>query len=82
MMGMGFGLGGFGLIIMLIFWVVIIGLAVWFLSTLFPRATNQASNTSPQAGRTESPLEVLQRRYARGEITKAEYEEMRRDLGL
>ncbi len=29
----------------------------------------------------ESPLEILQKRYARGEITREQYEEMKRDLG-
>jgi uncharacterized membrane protein len=28
----------------------------------------------------ESPLEILQRRYARGEIDRAEFEEKRKDL--
>ncbi len=28
----------------------------------------------------ETPMEVLKKRYARGEISKQEYEEMRRDL--
>ena len=28
----------------------------------------------------DSPLEIVRRRYARGEITKAQYEELRRDL--
>ncbi|MGA2481413.1 MAG: SHOCT domain-containing protein [Spirochaetia bacterium] len=31
--------------------------------------------------REESALEILQRRYARGEITKEEFEEMKRTLG-
>ena len=79
---MGFGFGGFGLIFMLVFWVGIIALAVWLLGNLFPRAT---SAPPPQAvvrgnGSSESALEVLKQRYARGEITKAEYEEMRREL--
>ncbi|MEW6568519.1 MAG: SHOCT domain-containing protein [Chloroflexota bacterium] len=30
----------------------------------------------------DSPLDILRRRYARGEITKDEYEAMKRDLGL
>jgi putative membrane protein len=31
-------------------------------------------------GKAESPLEILQRRYARGEIDRAEFEEKRKDL--
>jgi putative membrane protein len=28
----------------------------------------------------ETPLEILQKRYAKGEITKEEYDKMKRDL--
>jgi putative membrane protein len=67
---------------MLIFWVVIIALAVWLLSNLFPRVTSN-SPSQPVVRRdapSGSPLEILQQRYARGEISRAEYEEMRRAL--
>jgi uncharacterized membrane protein len=30
----------------------------------------------------KTPLEIAQERYARGEITQAEYEEMRRELSV
>jgi putative membrane protein len=81
---MGFGFGGYGIIYMLIFWVVIIGLAVWLLSNIFPKGTDDVSPrpTTRQNDPPESPLEILKRRYARGEISKAEYEEMRRDLDV
>jgi putative membrane protein len=81
---MGFGFGGFGLIFMLLFWVAIIVLAVWLLSSLFPRVTN-TSPTQPALPRhvpSESALEILKQRYARGEISKTEYEDMRRDLDV
>jgi hypothetical protein len=29
---------------------------------------------------SQTPLEILKARYARGEITRAEYDEMRQDL--
>lgn len=45
-------------------------------------ASGRSSSQSPQErGRpTESPLDILKMRYARGEITQAEFEEMRRVL--
>lgn len=73
---------GLGLIVMIIFWVAIVALAVWLLSSLFPRVTS-TSPSQPAAWRDdhmESPVEILKQRYARGELSKAEYEAMRRDL--
>jgi putative membrane protein len=32
-------------------------------------------------GHSESALEILQKRYARGEISKEQFEEMKRNLG-
>lgn len=79
---MGFGFGGLGIVYMLIFWLVIIGLGVWVLSTLFPRGTKSVSSdtSSRRDDGLESPLEVLKRRCARGEISRAEYDEINRDL--
>jgi len=79
---MGFGFGGMGWLSMLVFWVVIIALAVWVLGKLFPRVadTPPAQPTSRRNAAPESPLEILDQRYARGEISRRDYEAMRRDL--
>ena len=37
-------------------------------------------NQSGPARTGQTPLEILQARYARGEISREEYEQMRRDL--
>lgn len=72
----GFGFGPFGWIAMLLFWVLIIGglalIAVW----VFREATPSA----PGPGGSSRSLEILKERYARGEITREQYEEMRREI--
>ena len=84
---MGFG-GGWMMLWMVIFWVVVVSLALWLLSRLFPGArdgSDHAGCERPPAGNasldgTGRALDILKERYARGEITRAEYLEMRRDL--
>ncbi len=79
MMGFGFG---FGMIVMVIFWVGIVALAVWLLSLLFPRANHNVSSNGmlQHTGAPATPQEILKQRYARGEITKEQYEQMSRDI--
>jgi len=76
-LGSGFGGGG---ILMILFWVLIIGGVAWLVSSF---VAGRPTSSSPTDAVTppESPLDILKKRYARGEITKAEYEDMRRDLG-
>ena len=69
----GWGMG-FGMVFMLLFWVLIIlGVAAlirWLMT-----------QSSPDRGsRDKSPLEIVQERYARGEIDREEYEQKKRDL--
>ncbi len=40
----------------------------------------QASPPAPAAGSSNNVLEILRERYARGEVKKEEYEEMKRTL--
>ena len=44
----------------------------------FPFGNDERDKQS--GGEVESPLEILKRRYARGEITKAEFEDMKQNL--
>jgi len=78
MMG-GFGFGGmlFGGLLMNAFWVLIIGGAVWLVVTLARGNQGQAATTA--SGQTS--LDVLKARYAKGEINKEQFDQMRRDLG-
>ena len=72
MMG-GFGMLGIG---MLLFWLLIIGGGVWLVVTLVH--SSQSSSSAQAAGQT--PLDILKARYAKGEITKEQFEEMKRAL--
>lgn len=66
--GMMAGAGWLGLLTTGLFWIGIILLAVWGVSVLFP--TTQRT-TGLDA------LEILKQRYARGEISREEFEHTR-----
>lgn len=61
---------------MLIFWGVLIFLAVLFVAALF--GNRVSSKRSEQD--SQDPLEILARRYARGEITSEQFRMMKEDL--
>ncbi|MBI2918117.1 MAG: SHOCT domain-containing protein [Chloroflexi bacterium] len=73
MMG-GFGWGWSSPIFMVIFW----GLIIWGIAAVAGGICQPSGGNFPS--RPDSPLEVLKKRYARGEISKEEFEAMRRDL--
>lgn len=66
--GMGFGIPGLG---MLIFWGVLILLLVWLLRAALGSNSKRMST---------SAREILEQRYARGEIDRDEYAEKKRSL--
>lgn len=77
--GHGFGWGGliFGGLMMLLFWGGLIALVVLVVRAF---STSGSRETPRDNKASETPLEIVKMRYARGEISKAEYEEIRRDL--
>jgi putative membrane protein len=58
-----------------ILWIEVIGLVIWGVIALV-RRTSSTSNTSKKS----NPLEIAKERYARGEITKEEFEQIKKDL--
>jgi len=66
----GWGIMGFGWLIMLLFWgMVIVGVVAlikWLIGA--------------SSGAGYRPLDVLKERYAKGEITKEQFEQMKRDI--
>jgi putative membrane protein len=81
--GPGFGWGGmfFGGLMMLLFWGALIVLAILGFRAL----THSGGGQSRDATRTMAPSEdgavvILRERYAKGEIDKQQFEQMRADL--
>ncbi len=63
---------------MILFWVVIIVLLVIFARSFVGGSATQYPRQSPHAGSTA--LDILQERYAKGEISKEEYEQHKKTL--
>ena len=66
MYDMMYGFGFSGMLFMIIFWAAIIWLIVWII-----REVSKGK---------ENPSELLEKRYVKGEITKKQYQEMRKTL--
>jgi putative membrane protein len=76
MMGWGYGMGWVGMILMVAFWVAVI-VGIVFLIRWLVISTRGGS----RGGTSEdSALDILRKRYARGEINKEEFEEKKNDL--
>ncbi len=77
MWGWGYGGGGswlgwLGMGFMILVWALVIVGGVFLVRFLVRQGRDR--------GMTRSSLEILKRRYARGEVRREEYEEKRRDL--
>ncbi|MCB0746938.1 MAG: SHOCT domain-containing protein [Ignavibacteriae bacterium] len=59
-----------------IFWIVLFVVIIWGVVKL----ANSNSNRGVGTNTSQSPLDVLKSRYAKGEITKAEFDSMKKDL--
>ena len=71
--GWGWGGMGFGPIGMVLFWILLIAAIV----VLVKVASGSGGTERRQAG---TALDILKERYARGEITKEQFDEMRHNL--
>jgi putative membrane protein len=70
----GGGMGGFWMIATVLFWVGILAIAALIISRLFARRGDATT------GGSKTPMEILDRRYASGEITEKEYRKMKKGL--
>jgi putative membrane protein len=70
--GMGFG-WGLGWLFFVLLWVLAILGVVNLIRFMAGRGSRGSS--------AETPLDILKRRYAKGEISKEEFERMKEDIG-
>jgi len=62
---------GIGMLFMVLFWVFVIAGVVYLIRWLMSQGLTS---------RPESSLDILKKRYARGEISKEQFDEMKQDL--
>ncbi len=67
----GWGMG-FGWLIMVLFWILVIVGIVYIVKLI--------AGAGKKEGREETALDILKKRYAKGEINKEEFEEKKKDL--
>ena len=71
------GFGFIGFILMLLFWILLIAGAVWLVRSIFP---GSIKTDRSQGDQPSGPREILDHRYARGEITREQYKVMLEDI--
>ena len=69
--GPGIGMG-FNMLFMVVIWIVVIIAAIWLAKTVFGR--------SGFLSRRETVEDILKKRYAKGEISKEEFERLKKEL--
>lgn len=66
---------GFGMVMMILFWLLVLALVgslIWFLIWKGSNLSGKYEN--------ESSLEILRKRYARGEINEEEFRKMKKEI--
>ncbi len=76
---------GIWIVLPITFLVFMLTMIVYFMSRMFGRGSfgprnDDFSRQPGEPAQSETPLGILQRRYARGEVTKEEFDQMKQDL--
>ena len=74
--GYHYGMGAGGWLLMAIFWIALLAIIVWAIVRLVPARREERREPLEL-----EPLEILDRRLARGEIDPDEYQQVRSTLG-
>jgi putative membrane protein len=73
--GYGWGMG-FGWVFMILFWLLLIAGIVLLIRWIQSQGEKKEQGTQS----SETALDILKKRYARGEITHDEYERIKKDI--
>jgi len=65
----------YGALVMVVFWGLIIGVVVWTISRLTRR-----EGSGREFSERRDPLDIAKERYARGDISKEEFDRIKKDL--
>lgn len=76
--GMMEGYGGFGIIFWLVLVIAIVALVVWLVRSAGPSGVHHLPLHPPS--RRSTGLDLLEERYARGEINRDEYLQKKKDM--
>ena len=69
----GWGIGfGFGWILMILFWVLVVLGIIYLVKAI--------TGSARKGEKEETALDILKKRYAKGEITKEEFDQMKGDI--
>ena len=69
------GMGWWMVFWMVLFWGAIVTLVVWGVKKLTERGRSESSTSEKR-----DPLDIAKERYARGEISREEFEQIKKDL--
>jgi putative membrane protein len=65
---------GLWMLVVLVFWAGVIALVTWVIVKVVRSGKEQPSSSS------QTPLDIVKTRYAKGEINKEEFERLKNDL--
>ena len=76
--GGGYGyMGGFGFFFMILFW----GLIIWAIISGIRMMSHGGNHSCCGGSGKDDATKILSTRYAKGEITREQFDQMKKDLG-
>ena len=72
----GWGMGGFGMIFNIAVWILAAAVLIWLIRWIFQLGGKPGTDSSSGS----RALDILNERYARGEIDKSQYDAMKQDI--